>query len=219
MRTLACQQAAFAPQPTHPNYPTARARHPPLQIVRDFLLQGPHPGSSTPEIVAFLKPLLQAGVTTFVCLQGELPSSATSQQNSRSATYGMGGAISAKPYFEGALAMVRAGGYPMSATPDRLSFVHYPMAPSPGFVPEPELLKKVVRSPSPPPPHGPAHPHCHPLAAPFLSPLLLPPSLPSPTLQKHTHAFHANPRSHARHTHTHTTPQHGHVLPTHLPGA
>jgi hypothetical protein len=116
-----------------------------LQVVRNFLLQGPHPGSSTPEIVSFLKPLLQEGVTTFVCLQAELPSSATSAQGSRSATYGSGGSASAKPYFEGALAMVRAGGYPMSATPERLSFVHYPMSAAPGFVPEAEYLKKVVR--------------------------------------------------------------------------
>ena len=96
--------------------------------------------------MSFLKPLLLEGVTTFVCLQAELPSSATTGQNSRSATFGTGGMISAKPYFEGALAMVRAGGYPMSATPDRLSFVHYPMSATPGFVPEQEYLKKVVRA-------------------------------------------------------------------------
>ena len=94
--------------------------------------------------MSFLKPLLQAGVTTFVCLQGELPTSATSGQGSRSATFGSGGAISAKPYFEGALAMVRAGGYPLSATPERLSFVHYPMPATPGCVPEAGLLKQVV---------------------------------------------------------------------------
>ena len=42
-------------------------------ILRDFCLQGPHPGSSKQEIIAALTPLLRAGVTTFVCLQPELP--------------------------------------------------------------------------------------------------------------------------------------------------
>jgi len=53
--------------------------------------------------------------------------------------------VSAKPYFEGAQAMVRAGGYPMSSDPDRLSFVHYPMPPTPGFVPDEKTLQTVVR--------------------------------------------------------------------------
>ena len=135
-----CSACALLRLPAYPALPALA-----WQVVRDFLLQGPHPGSSTPEIVSFLKPLLLEGVTTFVCLQAELPSSATSGQGSRSATYGSGGSASAKPYFEGALAMVRAGGYPMSATPERLSFVHYPMSAAPGFVPEAEYLKKVVR--------------------------------------------------------------------------
>lgn len=114
-------------------------------VIRDFLLQGPHPGSSTGEIIASLKPLLAAGVTTFVCLQQELPSSATaSHLSSRSSSFGSGGVVSAKPYFEGAQAMVKAGGYPMSSNHDRLSFVHYPMPPTSGFVPDDKTFKAVV---------------------------------------------------------------------------
>ena len=79
-------------------------------LLRSFLLQGPHPGSSTPEIVASLKPLLLAGVTTFVCLQAELPTAATAAMaQSRAATFGAS-AQSAKPYMAGAVAMVEAGG-------------------------------------------------------------------------------------------------------------
>ena len=80
-------------------------------VLRDFLLQGPHPGSSTAEIVTNLKPLLRAGVTTFVCLQAELPTAATAAlAQSRAATFGASGAPSAKPYMSGATAMVEAGG-------------------------------------------------------------------------------------------------------------
>ena len=42
-------------------------------VVKDFCLAGPHPGASTQEVVASLAPLLRAGVTTFVCLQPEMP--------------------------------------------------------------------------------------------------------------------------------------------------
>lgn len=42
-------------------------------VLKDFCLVGPHPGSSPQEVVASLTPLLRAGVTTFVCLQADMP--------------------------------------------------------------------------------------------------------------------------------------------------
>lgn len=42
-------------------------------VLKDFCLAGAHPGHHTQEIVANLTPLLRAGVTTFVCLQPEMP--------------------------------------------------------------------------------------------------------------------------------------------------
>ncbi len=112
-------------------------------VIRDALLHGAHPGSSTAEIVTNLKPLLAAGVTTFVCLQMELPSAATAAAaQSRATTFG-GGSGAAKPYISGAQAMVDAGGYAQSGS--KLSFVHYPMPGSPGFCPPEALVKQIVR--------------------------------------------------------------------------
>lgn len=78
-------------------------------ILRDALFHGGHPGSSPAEIVSSLKPLLLAGVTTFVCLQQELPSAATAAAAQSRATTRLGGGA-AKPYISGAQAMVDAGG-------------------------------------------------------------------------------------------------------------
>ncbi len=78
-------------------------------ILRDALFHGGHPGSSPAEIVSSLKPLLLAGVTTFVCLQQELPSAATAVAAQSRATTRLGGGA-AKPYISGAQAMVDAGG-------------------------------------------------------------------------------------------------------------
>ena len=104
-------------------------------LIRGCLLLGPHPGSSTSEIVATLRPLLLAGVTTFVCLQAELPSAATSAAPR--------GAHGARPYIAEAQAMVDAGGYRQSGS--ALSFVHVPMPATPGFCPDDATLKKLVR--------------------------------------------------------------------------
>ena len=117
-------------------------------VLHEFLLQGPHPGNSSAEIVNNLKPLLAAGVTTFVCLQAELPSAAThATAQSRSAVFGGGSASqAAKPYMSGAVAMVEAGGYPTSSAPERLSFVHYPL-PAGGAAPDLKVLREIVRVP------------------------------------------------------------------------
>jgi hypothetical protein len=116
-------------------------------ILRDFLLQGGHPGNSSAEIVGNLKPLLSAGVTTFVCLQAELPSAAThAVAQSRSAVFGANSMQAAKPYMSGAVAMVEAGGYPTSSAPERLSFVHYPL-PAGGAAPDLKVLREIVRVP------------------------------------------------------------------------
>ena len=42
-------------------------------IIKGHVLIGPHPGTTTPDIVKSLAQLLDAGVTTFVCLQAGLP--------------------------------------------------------------------------------------------------------------------------------------------------
>jgi hypothetical protein len=78
-------------------------------ILREALYMGGHPGSSPQEIVSTLKPLLAAGVTTFVCLQQELPSAATAAATQSRATTRLGGGA-AKPYMTGAQALVDAGG-------------------------------------------------------------------------------------------------------------
>lgn len=114
-------------------------------LISGCLIQGPHPGSSTAEIVANLRPLLAAGVTTFVCLQQEVPSAATaSSAGSRAATYGGGHIVaSARAYAADAQALVDAGGF--VTTGRTLSFVHFPMPSSPEYCPPEALVKQIVR--------------------------------------------------------------------------
>ena len=112
-------------------------------LIRGCLLQGPHPGSSTAEIVSNLRPLLEAGVTTFVCLQQEVPSAATAASaGSRATTYGGNIVASARAYSGDAQALVDNGGFPTSGR--KLSFVHFPMPASPEYCPPESLVKQIV---------------------------------------------------------------------------
>lgn len=89
---------------------------------------GPHFGSSAQEVVGNLALILQAGVTTFVCLQQELPSTATAASTNSRSTYGQQNVVTARPYIRDAQSIVDAGGMPSSGSAP-LSFVHVPIAP------------------------------------------------------------------------------------------
>lgn len=91
-------------------------------ILKGCALAGPHPGDTSPEIVANLMPLLRAGVTCFVNLQQELfrrgaPVDATARRG-RSG----GPVVSARDYLVDAQTIVDAGGLPQTGGP-RLSLL------------------------------------------------------------------------------------------------
>ena len=139
---VAARAAAFPPRLPH-KLENLRGPGSSNILMSGCLIQGPHPGSSTAEIVANLRPLLTAGVTTFVCLQQEVPSAATaSSAGSRAATYGGNMVASARPYAADAQALVDAGGFITSGR--TLSFVHFPMPASPEYCPPEALVKQIV---------------------------------------------------------------------------
>lgn len=88
-------------------------------------LAGAHPGASSAEIVQNLTPVLRAGVTTFVCMQQEVPSVATKEAVSTRSNFGGSNVVTGKNYMGIAQAIVDAGGFPTSGT--SLSFVHAPV--------------------------------------------------------------------------------------------
>jgi hypothetical protein len=90
-----------------------------------YQFAGAHPGTSNAEIVQNLTPLLRAGVTTFVCMQQEVPSIATKDAVSARSNFGGSNVVTGKNYMGIAQAIVDAGGYPTSGT--SLSFLHLPV--------------------------------------------------------------------------------------------
>ena len=75
-------------------------------VVRGFLLHGPHLGTSPSTVNQNLLPLLQAGVTCFVCMQQELPSVMTAQATQTRSTYGNNNVVTARPYIREAQALI-----------------------------------------------------------------------------------------------------------------
>jgi len=130
-------------------------------VIRGHVLQGPHPASGSlgaDSMVRVLRELLEAGVTTFVCLQDEMPSSAGASSGVgagagtrygapkarvRSA-YGAGNVVTAKPYIDQAQMVAEAAGMPQVAGGGALSFVHVPVRDAEGGVAPDDVLKRLV---------------------------------------------------------------------------
>lgn len=89
-----------------------------------------------------LTPLLRAGITTFVCLQHELPTATSTSAHLRS-VYAQGNVVTAKPYISEAQAIVDAGGFPMSGGP-KLCFIHVPISEANGATLPDDELKAVA---------------------------------------------------------------------------
>jgi hypothetical protein len=92
--------------------------------------------------VSNLTPLLRAGVTTFVCLQHELPHASSGAAHQRSA-YAHANVVTAKPYISDAQAIVDAGGFPTSGGP-QLAFIHAPVAEANGATLPDDGLKALA---------------------------------------------------------------------------
>jgi hypothetical protein len=105
---------------------------------------GPHPGTTQAEVVQNLTPLLQAGVTTFVCVQQELPSPLTAAASQARSSYGGANVVSARPYLRDAQALVDAGGLPQSGSSSPLSFVHAPIPAGGPMILEDAQLRQLV---------------------------------------------------------------------------
>lgn len=111
-------------------------------VIKSFAVAGAHPGSTTSEIVSNLTPLLRAGITTFVCLQHELPRAGHAAVHQRSA-YGTSNVVTAKNYLADAQAIVDAGGFPQSGGPP-LSLLHLPITDASGATVPDDVLKPFV---------------------------------------------------------------------------
>lgn len=122
---------------THRGAPTS-ARSLRFQL----LFSGGHPGTTTAEIANNITPLLKAGVSTFVCLQPDLPSVATQSLHARSA-FGSN-VVSAKPYIQQAQSIVDAGMMPQSGGAP-VSFIHVPIPAINGATLPDDQLKSLVR--------------------------------------------------------------------------
>ena len=111
-------------------------------VVRGFLLHGPHLGTSPSTMNQNLLPLLQAGVTCFVCMQQELPSVMTAQATQTRSTYGNNNVVTARPYIREAQALIDAPGSSLPNSGSPLSFVHCPIPPTgPGILDDASATK------------------------------------------------------------------------------
>ena len=111
-------------------------------VVRGFLLHGPHLGTSPSTMTQNLLPLLQAGVTCFVCMQQELPSVMTAQATQTRSTYGSNNVVTARPYIREAQALIDAPGSSLPNSGSPLSFVHCPIPPTgPGILDDESAAK------------------------------------------------------------------------------
>lgn len=130
-------------------------------IIRGHVLQGPHPANgaaSADATVRVLRELLEAGVTTFVCLQDEMPTKSGTSSGAGAAsgtrygapsarfrsTYGSGNVVSAKPYLDQAQMVADAAGLPQAAGGRQLSFIHVPIRDADGGIAPDAVLKRLV---------------------------------------------------------------------------
>jgi hypothetical protein len=111
-------------------------------VLKGFAIAGAHPGSTTSEIVANLTPLLRAGITTFVCLQHELPRAGHGLAHQRSA-YANANVVTAKNYLPDAQAMIESGSFPQS-NGSELSFLHLPITEANGATIADDILKPFI---------------------------------------------------------------------------
>ncbi len=130
-------------------------------IIRGHVLQGPHPANgaaSADATVRVLRELLEAGVTTFVCLQDEMPTKTGTSSGAGAASgtrygapsarfrssYGSGNVVSAKPYLDQAQMVADAAGLPQAAEGRQLSFIHVPIRDADGGIAPDAVLKRLV---------------------------------------------------------------------------
>jgi hypothetical protein len=106
-------------------------------VIKNHLLYGQHPGCTTSEMVKNLTKLLDVGVTTFVCLQHEMPAAnlaaktfttkgAPPSSRARSA-FGDGVVVHAKPYIEDAQMLAEHSGVPQVSSSRPLGYLHLPI--------------------------------------------------------------------------------------------
>jgi hypothetical protein len=125
-------------------------------VIKGHVLAGPHPGGTTAEIVKNLTKLLEIGVTTFVCLQHEMPTlnitartfsgkGAPPSSRARSA-FGDGVVVHAKPYLEDAQLIAEHSGMPQVSRERPLSFLHLPIPDANGATVADDVLGDFVVS-------------------------------------------------------------------------
>jgi Ca2+-binding EF-hand superfamily protein len=118
-------------------------------VIKGHVLCGGHPGSNPSDMVKNLKAVLEAGVTTFVCLQHDMIApnitlaGASVTSRSRSA-FGDGVVVRAKPYIQDAQLIAERAGMPQ-VTPDRpLTFLHLPIPDTSGATVPDAVLSDFV---------------------------------------------------------------------------
>jgi Ca2+-binding EF-hand superfamily protein len=153
--------AEFPPPPPH-RMESLRGPSFSNWVIRGHLLIGPHPetgASGADSAVRSLRELLQEGVTTFVCLQDEMPPTLGASASSAGATgalygtpstrvrsaYGAGNVVTAKPYVEQAQMVAEAARLPQVAGGKQLSFLHVPIRNADGGVTTDAIVKRLVQ--------------------------------------------------------------------------
>ena len=123
-------------------------------VIKNHILCGPHPGSTTVDIVKNVTKLLEAGVTTFVCLQHEMPTlnitsrtfsgkGAPPSSRARSA-FGDGVVVHAKPYLEDAQTIAGHAHMPQVSRERPLAFLHLPIPDANGSTVTDDVLSQFV---------------------------------------------------------------------------
>ena len=122
-------------------------------IIKGHLLTGPHPGPiSLESCIKNLTEILRDGVTTFVCLQPEMPSPMVSAQKNQAGlpsnrarnAYGSRNVVSARPYIDTAQVIVDKGDFPQKRK-HKLAFVHIPIPETGGAtIPDEDLIPPVL---------------------------------------------------------------------------
>mmetsp|Transcript_170758 Transcript_170758/g.414912 ORF Transcript_170758/g.414912 Transcript_170758/m.414912 type:complete len:704 (-) Transcript_170758:99-2210(-) len=117
-------------------------------VIKGRVLMGAHPYTvSTTELVRNLRDILSAGVTTFVCLQAEMPSPMVSASHpavggTPGVTGASGAVVTARPYFADAKIVQQHGDFPFKGP---LSYVHIPIPESAGgVIPDKDLVPQVL---------------------------------------------------------------------------